>query len=90
MADITEAVFESEEALTEVLSGIESGLGAFTADPEDPKGREKMRSVARQIASKKTAIDALGKSMVADWKNSAKRVDVMRKRARDTLRRPTR
>ncbi len=79
------SIFESEAAMDAVLNDLAKGLGAFQADPEDPKGREQMRSVARQIASKKTAIDAAGKELVSEWKNSAKRVDALRKTARDTL-----
>lgn len=83
--DITEKHFESVEAMDELLANIEKTHGTFEADPEDEEGRKQMRSVALQIAKKKTAIDDKGKALVGEWKRKAKAVDEVRKHARDTL-----
>lgn len=68
-----------------VLSAIEAKTKEFEPTTETDSGRKKIASMANKVARSKTLLDGIGKEMVADWKAKAKKVDVVRKQARDFL-----
>ncbi len=74
-----------EDGMKVVLDGIESKALAIVADVETEGGRKEIASVAYKVARSKTLIDDMGKKMVSKWKADAKKVDAVRKEARDFL-----
>ena len=78
-------VFGSRESIDDLLAGVRSRVDTFVPDVETNKGRKEIASMAHKVAQSKTALDALGKTLVADWKAKSKLVDASRKHARDEL-----
>ena len=81
-------VFKTEQGLDPYLQTIRQEVDAFLAKPpslDTNKGRQAYASMAHKIARSKTAIDAVGKELVADLKQLPKTIDAERKRWRDTL-----
>lgn len=54
-------------------------------DISTPKGRDEIRSLAFKVARSKTAIDDMGKNLVAEWKEKANLVDADRRLLRERL-----
>lgn len=82
------AVFKEEQGLDPYLKTIRQEVDAFLAEPpslDTNKGRQAYASMAHKIARSKTAIDGVGKELVADLKELPKKIDAERKRWRDTL-----
>lgn len=82
------AVFKEAQGLDPYLKTIRAEVDTFLADPpslETHKGRQAYASMAHKIARSKTAIDGVGKELVADLKELPKKIDAERKRWRDTL-----
>lgn len=77
-------VFQNN-GLDPVLKEIEQRAKTLIYDLSTEKGRKEIASMAYAIARSKTAIDDIGKDLVADWKEKSKKVDNERKRARDFL-----
>lgn len=71
--------------LKAILEKIEKEVRGTVIDVSTEAGREAAKSVAYKVARSKTALDDMGKSLVEDWKKSAKAVDAERKTIRDTL-----
>jgi uncharacterized coiled-coil protein SlyX len=71
--------------IEELLNAIATEARSEVPDPSTEKGRERIKSLAYKVAKSKTAIDALGKDLVADWKAKSKEVDAIRKTARERL-----
>ncbi|MGQ7247561.1 hypothetical protein ACUN9Y_09500 [Halomonas sp. V046] len=81
-------VFKAEQGLDPYLATIRGEVDAFMASPpalDTNKGRQAYASMAHKIARSKTAIDNMGKELVADLKQLPKTIDAERKRWRDTL-----
>jgi len=81
-------VFKAEQGLDPYLIKIRGEVDAFLAEPPaltTNKGRQAYASMAHKIARSKTAIDNVGKELVADLKQLPKTIDAERKRWRDTL-----
>lgn len=81
-------VFKADQGLDPYLQTIRQEVDAFLAEPptlETNKGRQAYASMAHKIARSKTAIDGVGKELVADLKELPKKIDAERKRWRDTL-----
>ena len=81
-------VFKAEQGLDPYLETIRAEVDAFLASPptlDTNKGRQAYASMAHKIARSKTAIDGVGKELVADLKELPKKIDAERKRWRDTL-----
>lgn len=81
-------VFKAEGGLDPYLQTIRAEVDAFLAKPpglDTNKGRQAYASMAHKIARSKTAIDGVGKELVADLKELPKKIDAERKRWRDTL-----
>jgi colicin import membrane protein len=75
----------TESGLDPILDRIEKEAKSILVDISTEKGRKEAASLAYKIAQSKTALDKLGKDLVADWKEQAKKVDVERARAWDRL-----
>jgi colicin import membrane protein len=73
------------EAMDPVIAQIKALVDKHVPDVSTAKGRGEIASLARRVASSKVVLDDLGKNLVADWKEKAKKVDVVRKRMRDEL-----
>ncbi|MNM70480.1 hypothetical protein D3C81_821090 [compost metagenome] len=58
---------------------------ALVPDITTRKGREAIASIAYKVARSKTALDNVGKDLVAELKEIPKKIDAERKRMRDTL-----
>lgn len=81
-------VFISKQGLEPYLQTIRQQLDQFLAAPpalETKKGRDAYASMAFKIARSKTALDNVGKELVADLKEKPKKVDASRKAMRDKL-----
>lgn len=81
-------VFKAKQGLDPYLQTIRQEVDNFLTDPpslETAKGRQAYASMAHKIARSKTAIDVVGKELVADIKELPKKIDAERKRWRDTL-----
>jgi colicin import membrane protein len=73
------------EAMDPVIAQIKAIVEKHVPDVSTAKGRGEIASLARRVASSKVVLDDLGKNLVADWKEKAKKVDVVRKQMRDEL-----
>jgi len=80
--------FTADKGLDPYLKTIRQELDKFLSDApalDTAKGRKQYASMAYKIAQSKTAIDSLGKELVADLKKQPAKVDAERKRWRDQL-----
>lgn len=78
-------VFSAANGLDPYLEQIREVLDAFEPDVSTKKGRDAIASIAHKVSRAKTALDGVGKDLVADLKDLPKKVDAERKRMRDTL-----
>lgn len=79
------AVFSAPQGLDPYLQAIKKELDAFVPDVTTKKGRDAIASMAYKVAKGKTALDNIGKELVADLKDAPKKIDAERKRMRDLL-----
>nr|WP_272885858.1 hypothetical protein [Stutzerimonas stutzeri] len=78
-------VFQQANGLDPYLQQIRAEIDAFVPDVSTKKGQDAIRSIAYKIARSKTALDNVGKDLVAELKEIPKKIDAERKRMRDTL-----
>jgi hypothetical protein len=78
-------VYQVANGLDPYLKKIRDEIDAFVPDITTRKGREAIASIAYKVARSKTALDNVGKDLVADLKEIPKKIDAERKRMRDTL-----
>lgn len=71
--------------IEELLDAIAAEVRSEVPDPSTEKGRAQIKSLAHKVAKSKTAIDSLGKDLVAGRKAELKEIDARRKEARDYL-----
>lgn len=83
-AEVSTAL-SAKESLDALLARIREATTTLVPDVETSEGRKAIGSLAYKVARSKTAIDDVGKDLVAGWKRQAASVDAMRKHARDTL-----
>lgn len=72
-------------ALDDLLGRIRAATVTLVPDASTEKGRKEIASLAYKVSRSKTAIDDAGKTLVADIKARASKIDAARKKARDTL-----
>lgn len=77
-------VFSSDNA-EKLIEGIEKEVRSFVPDLSNVKGRKEIASLSAKVSKSKVVLDNLGKTLVADWKASAKLVDNDRRMVRDRL-----
>ncbi|WP_330113959.1 hypothetical protein SA496_14395 [Pseudomonas sp. JS3066] len=78
-------VYSAENGLEPYLQQIRAEIDAFVPDISTRKGREAIASIAYKVARSKTALDNVGKDLVAELKEVPKKIDAERKRMRDLL-----
>lgn len=78
-------VYSSANGLDPFLAKIREEIDGFVPDVTTRKGREAIASIAYKVARSKTALDNVGKELVAELKEVPKKVDAERKRMRDLL-----
>jgi hypothetical protein len=78
------AVFNGE-GLDPLLQSIKEEVSGLVPDLSTDKGRKEIASLANKVARSKTYLDGLGKDLVSEWKDKAKKVDSERKKMRDFL-----
>lgn len=79
------AVFTADKGLDPYLAKIRAEIDSFVPDVTTKKGRDAIASIAYKVAKSKTALDNLGKELVAELKDVPRKIDAERKRMRDTL-----
>lgn len=78
-------VYTTPAGLDPYLTKIKDELDAFVPDVSCKKGRDAIASIAYKVAKGKTALDNIGKELVAELKDVPKKIDAERKRMRDLL-----
>ncbi|MEG1281229.1 MAG: hypothetical protein RSD57_12350, partial [Comamonas sp.] len=78
-------IYSTPNGLEPYLAQIKAELDAFVPDVSTKKGRDAIASIAYKVAKGKTALDNIGKDLVADLKDVPKKIDAERKRMRDLL-----
>ena len=78
-------VYSSANGLDPFLQKIRDEIDSFIPDVATRKGREAIASIAYKVARSKTALDNVGKELVAELKEVPKKIDAERKRMRDLL-----
>lgn len=78
-------VFQQPNGLEPYLQKIRAEIDSFVPDVTTRKGREEIASIAHRVSRSKTALDGVGKELVAELKEIPKKIDAERKRMRDTL-----
>jgi len=78
-------VYTTPAGLDPYLTKIKDELDAFVPDVSCKKGRDAIASIAYKVAKGKTALDNIGKELVAELKDVPKKIDAERKRMRDLM-----
>lgn len=78
-------VYSAANGLDPFLAKIREEIDGFTPDVSTRKGRDAIASIAYKVARSKTALDNVGKELVAELKEVPKKIDAERKRMRDLL-----
>ncbi|QIL72281.1 hypothetical protein G7048_19135 [Diaphorobacter sp. HDW4B] len=78
-------IYSAPQGLDPYLQKIKAELDAFVPDVSTKKGRDAIASIAYKVAKGKTALDNIGKDLVAELKDAPKKIDAERKRMRDLL-----
>lgn len=78
-------VFTQPDKAQALLAEVRGFVDSLTNDVSTKKGRDGIASVAYKIARTKTAVDAIGKDLVDEYKEIPKRIDATRKLLRDGL-----
>lgn len=79
------SVYQAEKGLDPFLAHIRKEIDSFVPDISTKKGRDAIASMAYKVAKSKTALDDVGKELVADLKELPKKIDAERKRVREIL-----
>lgn len=82
---LTPAIFGEPGGVQDMLSKIEAEVRAVKTDISTAAGRAAIASLAYKVARSKTALDEMGKEVVADWKKRAGLVDEERRKIRERL-----
>ncbi|MDZ5602562.1 hypothetical protein SJI00_07230 [Pseudomonas sp. RP23018S] len=78
-------IYQAPNGLEPYLQKIRDEIDAFVPDVTTRKGRDAIASIAYKVARSKTALDNVGKELVAELKEIPKKIDAERKRMRDKL-----
>ena len=78
-------IFTEVSEIDALLKNIETQAMSHVPVLDTATGRKEIASIANKVARSKTILDGMGKDLVADWKNKAKKVDEVRKHTRDFL-----
>ena len=78
-------LFESQDSLDVYLKKAVAFADSFVADTSTATSRAEITSRATKVIKLKNTLDGMGKDLVSEQKAEIKRVDAIRKHARDTL-----
>jgi hypothetical protein len=78
-------VYQQPQGLDPYIERIRAEVTGHVPDLTTKKGRDAIASLAFKVRRAKTALDTLGKQLVDDLKEIPKKIDVERKRMRETL-----
>lgn len=78
-------VYQQPKGLDPWIAKIRSEVELFVPDVSTKKGRDAIASIAYKVAKSKTALDNLGKELVAELKELPKKIDAERARVRAEL-----
>lgn len=79
------AVVFAPGGVDSILEKIRTEVKSVKTDISTGSGRDQIRSLAFKVARSKTALDELGKNLVADLKKQTGAIDAERRRIRDDL-----
>jgi len=82
---LTPEIVFAPGGVADILGKIENEVRSFKGDISTLGGRNAIASMAYKVARSKTALDDMGKQLVADWKSKASAVDAERRTIRDRL-----
>lgn len=82
---LTPAVFTEPGGIEAIISKLEADVRSIDTDISTPAGRAAIKSLAHKVARSKTALDDMGKALVADLKKQTGAVDADRRVIRDRL-----
>jgi colicin import membrane protein len=82
---LTPAVYSEPGGIDALLSKLETDVRAIDTDISTPHGRSAIKSLAFKVTRSKTALDDMGKALVADLKKQTGAVDAERRKIRDRL-----
>jgi septal ring factor EnvC (AmiA/AmiB activator) len=85
VATLTPATVFAPGGVEAIVSKIEAEVSAEVFTLETAEGRERIKSVAYKVARSKTALDNMGKELVAGIKAQAATIDAERRTIRDRL-----
>lgn len=86
--EVALAVFSAPNGLDPYLQKVREEIDKFNASAPDvktTKGQAAYRSIAYDLATSKSKLDAMGKGLVAELKDLPKKIDAERKRVRELL-----
>jgi hypothetical protein len=82
---LTPAVFAEPGGIEALLQKLETDVRAVETDVSTPSGRAAIKSLAHKVARSKTALDDMGKDLVADLKKQTGAIDAERRMIRERL-----
>jgi colicin import membrane protein len=82
---LTPAVVFAPGGVEEIVSKLETEVRAIPRDMTTEEGREAIRALAYKVARSKTALDDMGKELVAGIKKQSGAIDAERRTIRDRL-----
>lgn len=82
---LTPAVFSETGGIEALFQKIETEARAVATDISTPAGRAAVKSLAYKVVRSKTALDEMGKNLVADLKKQTGAVDAERRVVRERL-----
>ena len=78
-------MFTKPDKLETLILNLKSQVLSMANDVQTPEGRQEIISLGYNIARTKTYIDSIGKDLVTEYKEVPKKIDAIRKKARDLL-----
>lgn len=82
---LTPATVFVEGGVEAIVSKLEADVRAIKTDISTDAGRKEIASIAYKVVRSKTALDEMGKTLVADIKAQAAKIDAERRVIRDRL-----
>lgn len=82
---LTPAIVFAPGGVESIISKLEADVRAFATDISTDAGRKAVASLAYKVARSKTALDEMGKDLVADLKAQTGKIDAERRIIRDRL-----
>lgn len=82
---LTPSVVFAPGGVEGIISKLETEVRAIERDITTPDGREAVKSLAYKVARSKTALDEMGKELVADIKKKSGAIDAERRVIRERL-----